>query len=394
MFVKKPKRIINCVKIVLIQIVTALLLLTSSCAYNHVPENNEHINLIWYNSPATQTPAEFKTGVAWLLSYLGAALPKSEFDRGVIISGQQVTLQIEHLGFSKSAMETLTSLIKVIKESDDYKKNEAIDAGRFFALCFNSTWHYYAITGAYPKFSDFKNSFTYAAAKQVALDTSSIASEGRLLRYLTNTNNLRQNFFTAEEGHGYFTSGNFLPSGTIEAFDYMENGQPRFAIYGSDGKLRANPESIFSNAGKPAKCMWCHESKMQPLFSPTPDITGYTSLAEFDTDQKNFNSFLTSFHNSSNSFLQFKNAQDHTQAEYIYLSFFEPSAARLGLEWGLNEAEVKLLLSGISTHTNPEFSFLTDVFYRHEVDKFAPYTVLQACEEARESNRFEPDYLP
>lgn len=394
MMVKKPKRISSGLKIVLLQVVAILLLLTSACEYNHVPENNEHINLIWYNIPASQTPAEFKTGVAWMLSYLGAALPKSEFERGVIISGQQVSLQIEHLGFSKSAMEELTKLIKVMKESEEYQKKEAIDAGRFFALCFNSTWHYYAITGAYPKFSDFKNSFTYAAAKLVALDTSSIASEGRLLRYLTNTTHLNQNFFTAEEGHGYFTSGNFLPSGTIEAFDYMENGQPRFAIYGSDGKLRANPESVFSNAGKPAKCMWCHESKMQPLFSPTPEIPGYTSLSEFDTDQINFTSFLKNFHNSSNSFLQFKNAQDHTQAEYIYLSFFEPNAARLGLEWGLNEAEVKLLLSGIPTHTNPEFSFLTDVYYRHEVDKFSPYSVLEACDEARESNGFEPDYLP
>ncbi len=368
-------------------------LLFGSCAYNHVPDNNEHIQLIWNNAPAIQTQEEFETGMAWLFSYLGAALPKSEFYKAVSFKGNIVQLQIEHLGFNQTAKDALVKLIILLKESEEYKQNEAVDAGRFFALCFNSSWHYYEITGVSKHLAEFKKRIPQSTYKQVAVDTSSVAKQGRLIKYATQTNQLDSCFFMANEGSGYFTSGNFVPSGTIETFDYMANGQPRFAIYGPDGNLQAATETTFSNAGKPSKCMWCHESKMQPLFQATPNITGYTSTAEFETDQKNFNSFLTTYHSSQNSFIIFKNLQDHAQGEYIYLNFFEPNAQRLSLEWGMTESKVKSILSGISTHTNPEFPFLQNVYYRNEVAPFSPFEVLQVCEKAREPNGTEPDYL-
>ncbi len=368
-------------------------LMINSCAYNHVEENEEHITLIWYKNPANQSEQSFKTGLAWLFSYLGASLPKNNFDKGISIKEEKVKIKLEYLGFSSIAKNALIKIFSQLKESGEYQEKEAIDAGRFFALCFNSSWNYYSITGVDKNFATFQSRFSPAQAKVFALDSSSIATEGRLIIYHLPSGNLTATFFTAEEGHGYFSSNNFIPSGNIEVFDYMANGQPRFAIFDEAGKLKVGNNNVFSQAGKPAKCMWCHESKMQPLFRTSPDITGYISLSEFDADQKNFNSYLKAFHDSRKSYINFSSPQDHTQGEIIYLSFFEPNAERLAEEWGISQSDVLSRLQGIATHSNPEFPFLTDVYHRSEVDNFAPYPVLKTCDDARNSGGYEPNYL-
>jgi hypothetical protein len=138
--------------------------------------------------------------------------------------------------------------------------------------------------------------------------------------------------------------------------------------------------------------MWCHESGIQPLFRETPNIAGYISKEEILNDRNLSSEKLEKFHAASNSYIKYSDKKIHTQAEYIYLSYYEPNAKRLAMEWNVSESIVLDLLSGISTHTNPEFPFLKNVYHRREVENFSPIKSLPAASDARESSVFEPEY--
>jgi hypothetical protein len=365
-----------------------------ACTYNKLPESNKSILLNWYPAPANQTKEQYTTGLIWLLSYLGAKLPSSQFDQGLkFISENKIEMNIDELGFTINAKEKLMQLIKTIKQTEEYKNTGGIDAGRFFALCFNCTYHYYKITGAASTYNEFSAKYSNLIFKTFICDTSSISPSSRIIKYSIADLNIQKSCFISEEGIGVYSSGAFIKSGIIEAFDYMENGQPRFVIYSEQGNLYAPSNPTLHKAGKPAKCMWCHESGMQTLYSATPDLTGSTSTNEFKNDQQAFTKKLLSFHQQTNSKLNFLDPKAHTQGEFIYLSFYEPDAYRLAQEWNLNVASVKNLLAGITTHTNPEFPFLKDVYHRDQIQKFAPYSSVEVSNEMREATSIEPNLL-
>lgn len=379
-------------QLLLITFCTGMML--ESCTYNHLPENNSKIILLWHPSPAHQTREEFTTGMIWLLSYLGAKLPQENFEKGVtFFENNKVEMTFDRLGFSTNAIQSLEQLAKLIKESEEYQTTGGIDAGRFFALCFNSTYHYYKITGASQTYSEFRKKYASFAHKTFVCDTSSISKDSRIFNYSIFDLNILKNYFISEEGSGIYSSGNFNRNGFIEAYDYMENGQPRFVIYNPQGNLYAPSDSSLHRAGKPSKCMWCHESKMQPLFRNTPNINGYIETQEFMNDQKIFSDRLNEFHLNNNSMLDFNNNKSHNQAEYIYLSFYEPDAKRLAEEWNVSVEFVTKKLSGIATHDNPEFPFLKQVYYRHQVKEFAPFQSIEVSDQMREATPNEPNYL-
>ena len=370
------------------------MLLHEACTYNHLPESNKTIILNWYPAPAHQTKEEFTTGLVWMFSYLGAKLPANKFDDGVkFISSNKIEIDFEALDFADFALNYLKILVSKIKQTEEYKVTGGIDAGRFFALCFNSSYHYYKITGVSPSFITFKNKFQAFVFKTFACDTSAVAYSSRVLNYGIASNSIANNFFFAQEGEGYFTQGNFIKSAVIEAFDYMENGQPRFAIYDEQGNLYAPNNPLKHPAGKPAKCMWCHESGMQPLIFPTADIAGYETGASFTAARQIFTERLNEFHKSTGSKLDFTQKKAHSQGEIIYLLFYEPDIVRLSQEWQMSESGVKRLLNGLQSHTNPEYTFLKEVYYRKDVAAFAPYQSILVTDEMRESSAFEPNYL-
>jgi hypothetical protein len=365
-----------------------------SCTYNHLPENSDKLILIQYSAPANQTNEEFITGITWLFSYLGAKLPSDKFEAAVKYTGsQKIEIDIDLLGFTEEAVQQLTKVIRLIKNSEEYQIKGGIDAGRFFAICFNSTHQYYNITGVPRTFSEFSKKYAAFSAKVFACDTSCIANGSRLISYSINELDIFKNYFFSEEGSGFFTKGNFAKSGIIEAFDYMENGQPRFVIYDSNGNLYAPQNRSKHPAGKPAKCMWCHESGMQPTFYPTSDITGYETVENFQLAAQNFNQRLNAFHQQTKSALDFTKKQAHSQGEFIYLSFYEPTAARLSEEWQMTEVAVKERLQSIPTFNNPEFPFLKNVYHRADIEAYAPYKSILPTDEMREASAFEPDYL-
>jgi hypothetical protein len=380
------------VKHCFLMIVCALFLQT--CTYNHLPESNSKVLLNWYPAPANQTQDEYTTGMVWLFSYLGAKLPSNKFDKGILfISSNKIEIDFEKLGFADFALNHLKNINSKIKETEEYRATGGVDAGRFFALIFNSTYHYYKITGAPASYNEFSAKYANLAYKTFVCDTSAISISSRVFNYSINDFNLQKNVFISEEGNGIYSSGAFQKSGIIEAFDYMENGQPRFVIYNAKGNLYVPSEPSVHRAGKPAKCMWCHESGMQPLFVETPNLTGSVSTFDFLGDQQLFTEKLEKFHENTASRLNFSDKKAHAQGEYIYLCFYEPNANRLAQEWNLSVTEVKRILTGISTHTNPEFPFLKEVYYRSQVQSFAPYSSIEVSNEMREATSIEPNYL-
>ncbi|MFN5628816.1 MAG: hypothetical protein ACK48W_05970 [Bacteroidota bacterium] len=362
-----------------------------SCRYDVQEEIDERITLIRYSFPETQTEQEFIDGMAWLFSYLGAELPKEKFSSALTVRGNKIFVKLELLGFEESALTTLRTISSKLKNTEEYTLKEGIDAGRFFAICFNSSYNYYKITGAEKSFIGFLSKYSAFNRKQFACDSSSISKQARLIEYGINENILTS-YFISYEGKGFFSSSNFIKANSTEVFDFMKNGQPRFMIYDEQGNLKTSSNPFFSNAGKPAKCMWCHESGIQPLFRETPDIAGYLTKTEFLNDRNLASEKLEKFHAASNSYINYSDKKIHTQAEYIYLSYYEPNANRLAMEWNVSESKVLELLSGISTHTNPEFPFLKNVYHRREVENFSPIKSLPAASDARESSVFEPEY--
>ena len=372
----------------------SFLLLQEACTYNHLPESNKKIILNWYSAPALQTKEDFTTGILWLFSYLGAKLPNDKFESALkFIDDKKIEVDITELGFSEQAINNLEQLLILIKQTSEYQTTGGIDAGRFFALCFNTTYHYYKITGAPKTYADFSSKYAAFAYKTFVCDTSSVSNSSRILNYSIEDLSIQKNYFISEEGNGVFSLGTFAKNGLIEAFDYMENGQPRFLIYNQQGNLYAPSDSSSHPAGKPAKCMWCHESGMQPLYKNTSSINGFVSKNEFSEDQKNFNRKLNVFHSQTNSKINFIDAKAHTQGEYIYLCFYEPNAERLSQEWNMSIDKIKVLLANIPTHNNPEFPFLKDVYYRKQIAQFATYKSIEVSDEMRETTKNEPNYL-
>lgn len=370
------------------------MLLHEACTYNHLPESNKTILLNWYPAPANQTKEEFTTGLVWMFSYLGAKLPADKFDEGVkFVSSNKIEIDFEALGFADFALNYLKILVSKIKQTEEYKITGGIDAGRFFALCFNSSYHYYKITGVAPSFITFKNKFQTFVFKTFACDTSAVAYSSRVLNYNIVPNDILSNFFFAQQGKGYFTQGNFIKSEVIEAFDYMENGQPRFAVYNEAGLLFAPSHPDEHPAGKPAKCMWCHESGMQPLIFPTDNIIGYETAENFTFARQTFTNRLEVFHKSTGSRLDFSKKNAHGQGELIYLLFYEPDITRLSQEWQMSEGNIKALLTGVPSHNNQEYPFLKEVYYRKDIEHLAPYKSILVTDEMRESSAFEPNYL-
>ena len=143
-----------------------------------------------------------------------------------------------------------------------------------------------------------------------------------------------------------------------ETLDLMQNGQVRFGIYNKDGFRISNSDPQHSNAGKPAKCIWCHESEIQPLFNIQDNYDGFIPYLDFKDLLIDFKVTHRNLQNSLVDGVDFQESLQHIQTELLYISFMEPSAKRLSIEWSININEIENLLDGIPTHNYDEFPFL------------------------------------
>ncbi|MGL4599167.1 MAG: hypothetical protein ACRCYO_16725, partial [Bacteroidia bacterium] len=197
--------------------------------------------------------------------------------------------------------------------------------------------------------------------------------------------------FIAQEGKRKV--GNLFDAEAYEVLDIMPNGQLRFGVYDRNGQLIDGSPKETGAAGKPSKCIWCHEVIVQPLFFESPDQEGYMSTAAFglwvDSSQRIINKYRTGLH----PLVKFENRQDHTYGELLYISFMEPSAYRLSNEWGIDSMQVKQRMRGQATHEYEEFKFLGQNYYRYFADSVHTQKMLAIPASVREPLGNEPDYI-
>ena len=169
---------------------------------------------------------------------------------------------------------------------------------------------------------------------------------------------LDQIAYFAIEGTGSIKEGTFEPK-DYEVFDFMENGQPRFAIYDENGKLKSSADPILGKGGKPSKCMWCHESNIQPSFKRDPN----EKLLAFNERINPRREALRQLQKERNLEIQFDSLAHHRNGEFPFASFMESNLYHIGQEFNLDTMMVQEKLAALKTHKSPhfpEFGFFYD----------------------------------
>jgi hypothetical protein len=333
-----------------------------------------------------------RTGFIWALSFLGAELSKGSFDKSIKwINSNTFRVNLNTVGFNDQAIRALEIISDSIKKSDEYQKKGSLDIGAFIALTLGSSWHYYEITGVPKTLSAFKTKYDFSRAETFPLTHSSVAKHNRILRLNFSQDVLKQAYM-AEEGEGDFLKGEFKTS-AYETFDIMPNGQLRFAVYDKEGNLMVSSPQQYSQAGKPAKCLWCHEIVIQPLFIKTDTLNGFISPEQFQkrvTDQMRL---LNRYRSTLKSDVDFVRTQDHTFTELLYISYMEPSLERLSQEWNMPAQSLKQILSANTIHQHEEFKQFGDLYHRKDILGNGPYKNIPVPGNIREESTSEPNFF-
>lgn len=350
------------------------------------------IKLKWNKAYAAEDWQKMRTGILWSLSFLGAELPEGSLNKAIVFDKDtfHFTLQLDKVGFNKNAEQALAIIIDSIKASEEYLKKGEVDVGRFFVLTLHSTYHYYAITGAEKTLQEFKANHPFAQPHKFLLLHSGVAKHNRKILF-HKPQQAMQLAFIAEEGHGNVTDTGF----TAEAYEvsaFMPNGQFRYAVYKADGTLAgASPKSLGA-AGKPGKCMWCHETQVQILHYVTPEAEGEMTSCDFETHIGECQVMVDRYRAALKTDVIYLNRQDHTHAELLYITFMEPSTMRVANEWGADAKTVAKNLK-TDTHLYEEFPFLGSLYHRQYIDSLAKYKPLPVPLSVREPNDYEPNFF-
>ena len=374
------------------------LLFAAGCSRtNQTPQAKDPslvIKLRWIKSYASQSQSQVDTGLFWALSFLGAKLPA---DAAVVSwDGTMVTLDLDAAGVAETSKAAWKELLHVLKSSDEYRMMGGIDIGRFVFLSLCSSYQYYALTGVSGTYTQFRARHTFAP-KQAAIVESAVAHGNRLIE-VGEGKDINSVVFVAFEGAGALRDRSFQKA-DIETLDLMENGQLRFVLYDLEGHLKAATTPALTEAGKPSKCLWCHEINLQPPFKNVTDLEGYYSTKEFKVLVAAATQVIASYRKTLASKVDFTRLQDHSNAEELYLSFAEPTASRLAAEWNMPVERVQQLLAARNLKTHPHSERIDDdvlgdnLYDRDDVDSLAPYATIRGPSDMREASSYEPDLL-
>ena len=344
-------------------------------------ESGTTINLKWNKAYPEDNIEKAEIGLKWGLSFLGA----ESINEGIIIKNELITIDIELLGFKDSAKENLKILQKVIQNSEEYQINNHIDLGRYISLLIGSSEHYYAITGLAENLNDFLDQYVLNPERGY-INNSSVSFLNRIIAF-SSQKGLNQAFVSFE-----VTTADQAPN-EYETLEIMANGQLRFGIFDENGVRKPAVNPMDTNAGKPAKCLWCHESSIQFLFAQQNDIEGFLPQTQFKDSLFIFNSELHTKRLDLDTGIDFSQTQEHTLMELLYITFMEPNVERLSLEWNLSIDDVINRLIGFETHTHKEFPFLGDLFNRNSIETQAPFKGLQVSGNIREASAVEVNYI-
>ena len=368
------------------KLIILILIIGCSCTnstYDDIVDEDYSLQLKWNKSYEDDSIEKAIIGLQWTLSYLGATLPLS--GEGIQNQSPYILIDIEKLGFNKSSFEKIIQLNNTLKSTEEYQVSSAIDLGRYVSLLIGASEHYYEITGVPLLLSDLLANYELNDERGY-VNNSGVSLENRIISF-SEQNGLNQLFFCTEVDP---ETEEILEYETV---DLMSNGQVRFGIYNKDGLRISATDSTHSSAGKPAKCMWCHESGIQPLFSVQDDFNGFIPYLDFKDLLVDFKSSHRNLQNSLVDGVDFQESLQHTQTELLYISFMEPSAERLSLEWSKDINEIENLLDGIPTHVYEEFPFLGNLYHRKEIEQFAPFSGLQVSSSIREESDIEVNYI-
>ncbi|WP_299313734.1 hypothetical protein [uncultured Aquimarina sp.] len=367
-------------------ILIATILLSSFLSFSVLKKDNE-INLKWNKSYPTDTLTKNIIALKWCLSFLGSDLASDTTTTGLTIKNNNtIALNIHQLRFDKNALKYLKKLNAKLKKTEEYQKNNAIDIGRYITLTIGSSNHYYKIVDIPKKLEDYNSLYTFDTINGY-IDNSSISLVDRIISFSKNNTPKKQVYISTEVDsiskkiHEY------------ETVEVMDNGQLKFGIYDQNGNLKDAANKEVTNAGKPAKCIWCHETGIQPMFRKQNDHKKYLSYQKLQDTLDYYNKQLRSYQDKHWKDKQIRNKRLHTEMEISYIAFMEPSAEHLANEWGFSLQEVQKKLKHLDTHRHHEFDFLGDLYYRKDVDNLAPWKVMNVPESVREKSNNEVNYL-
>jgi hypothetical protein len=346
------------------------------------------IKLVWYQSYESENKADVEKGLLWTLSFLGANL---EDETAYGWNGDTLTVDAEKLGLADEGLEPMLSLFNIMRNSEEYEANGAFDMGRFAALTLLSSNHYYKITGV-PKTLEEWMAQVPSNKNLYAITESTVSIVDRLISMNDSSNKSFGDHFIAYEGF-LDTADQSFELKEYEVFDIMPNGQMRFAIYGLDGKLKTAADEVYSLGGKPSKCVWCHETNINPNFANAQDVDGFKTVDQFNNEVADWQSWLDTYKQTLNPSFEMLEKQDHTFAELLYIGFMQPNATRLAAEWNMTKSEVENKLNSIETHNHEEFSFMNGLYFRHLIEAFGPFEVISVPFDAREASINEPNLL-
>lgn len=371
-------------------LVGMLALLGCACSHTAPPPGKHDLTLTlrWVKGYGAENREKVETGLLWALSFLGAEFPRSA-PKAFIWEDHLVTVDFDRIGITAATRPAWEEVIARIKSSEEYRRTNGMDIGRFLMLTLCSPRDYYVLTGVAPHLEQVRGRHTFDH-KQMAVTQSEIAVGNRLID-IGEARHFGEIGFIAYEGTGRIADGSFEKK-EIEVLEFMNNGQLRFALYDLEGNLKTNATPLLTSAGKPAKCLWCHEIRLQPALLNRVDTPGYYTTAQFGAIIAERMKLVDQYREGLDAKVDFKRTQDHTFAELLYLTFMEPSAERLALEWNLPVAQVVALLKDKPTHKQEEFSWLgTHLYRRQDVDALAPYPVIRVASDPREPSAYEPD---
>ncbi len=356
-----------------------------SCSLFKSDEDTE-ITLQWNKSYPEETLEDASIGLKWCLSFLGSDAGKKSSWSGLQEEENRFTLKTEKLYFPETAITYLSQLHRQLKQTEEYKKTGAIDMGRYMALTIGSPNHYYKIADVPQHLEQFKVSYVFDTI-QGYVNNSGVSRVHRLISYAQNMNGSRQAYISTE-----------IDSITREPLEFetvevMPNGLSRFGLYDLDGNLKEAGDAQVTRAGKVAKCMWCHESGIQPMFRIQLDIPDYLSYQHLQDTLTRYGLAIRGYQDEHWEDESLKRRPNHTKMEIGYIAFMEPSLTHLSHEWKLPENEVKKRLGTLPTHRHEEFDFLGDLYHRAAVDSLAPWKVQKVPASIREKDGDELELL-
>ncbi len=340
------------------------------------------LTLKWNKAYSDDTIDKSAIGLQWAFSYIGARIVNPS---GIQVASKSITIKLDELGFDENAVGKLKIIHQKIRASDEYKKVGAIDLGRYVTLLIGAPEHYYEITDLPNTLEEVLSPYVLLSEKGY-VNNSGVSLEHRIIQF-SEQDNLKQVFLSSEVDS---VSGEVYEYETIEI---IPNGQVRFGIFDADGNRKNNASPTHSNAGKPAKCMWCHESTISRMFNPQEDFQGYLSYEQLQNKLINYNQLLTDQKALLLGGVDFSQTQQHTFTELLYISFMEPSAERLSEEWQIPLDKVQQMLSGLPTHVYDEFPFLGNLYHRKDIENLAPFEGLKVSSSVREKSEIEVNHL-